>query len=104
MATTEFTTPAVAGGTFLRLVGTAASRVVVVWKAWRNRHQVARLLSLDSRMLSDIGITEGDVRSAMAMPISSDPSNHLAALALERRAAQCAYVEQLRRAERLARR
>ena len=103
MATTEFTTPAPAGGSFLRLVGTAATRVVVLWKAWRNRHQVARLLAFDNRMLSDIGITPGDVRSAMAMPVSSDPSSHLADLAQERRTAQRARLGQIRRAERRSR-
>ncbi|MCB1496911.1 MAG: DUF1127 domain-containing protein [Bauldia sp.] len=103
MATTELTTPAFAGGTLLRLAGTAASRAVALLRAWRNRHQVARLLALDARMLSDIGITPGDVRSAMAMPVSSDPSSHLADLAQERRTAQRARLGQIRRAERRSR-
>lgn len=93
MATTEFTTPAVAGGSFLRLAGAGIARLAVLWRAYRNRREVARLLSLDSRMLSDIGITRGDVESAMAIPMPDDPSSHLAAMAHERRAAQRAGYE-----------
>jgi uncharacterized protein YjiS (DUF1127 family) len=87
MATTEFTTPAGAGGQFLRLVTTVLSRAVALWQAYRNRRAIAHLLAFDEHMLRDIGVTAGDVRAAMGAPISDDPSRYLAAFARERRAA-----------------
>ena len=41
-----------------------ASRAL--WQAVRNRRSVAKLLEWDDRMLRDIGLTQSDVRSAMA--------------------------------------
>jgi uncharacterized protein YjiS (DUF1127 family) len=76
-----------AGEKFLALVGSAAAHLAARWQAARNRRSVARLLEWDARMLKDIGLTEGDVRSAMAAPASEDPSQRLRALSAERRAA-----------------
>ncbi len=97
MATTDLTTPASAGGLFLRLAGSGFYRLAVLWRAYRNRIEVARLASLDNRMLSDIGVTRGDVEAAMSLRVSDDPSSHLAALAYERRAAQRAQYEERKR-------
>ena len=80
MATTEFTTPAGAGGQFLRLArqpGRRRARHALAGLSQPPR-AVARLLVLDDRMLRDIGVTRGDVHAAMASPISDDPSRHLA--------------------------
>ena len=38
-------------------------------------------------MLGDIGLTPGDVRSALAAPVGDDPSYRLGVLSIERRAA-----------------
>lgn len=57
-------------------------------KAWDNRREAMSVLSgMDKHMLRDIGLSEGDVRSALAEPIWSDPTVCLKRLAVERRAA-----------------
>src|SRR4051812_47986239 len=76
-----------AGERFITIVGTAAAHIAARWQAARNRRSVAKLLEWDSRMLKDIGLTEGDVRSAMAAPAGDDPSLRLRSLSVERRAA-----------------
>ena len=53
----------------------------------RNRRSVAKLLEWDDHMLRDIGLTQSDVRSAMASPIADDPSYRLGAISGERRRA-----------------
>lgn len=58
------------------------------WRAWRNRRQVARLLSFDDRSLRDIGLTRSDVTGALALRASEDPSRRLARTVRERRAAR----------------
>lgn len=61
-----------------------------VWRLWtarRNRHQIARLVQADKRMLADIGITSSDVHMALSAPFGEDPSLTLRRLAGERRAA-----------------
>jgi uncharacterized protein YjiS (DUF1127 family) len=88
MATTEYFHPRETSGE--KLGGVAAivfARVAGAWRAFQNRRSVAKLLEWDHHMLRDIGLTEGDVRSAMSMPVSSDPSFRLDALAEERRVA-----------------
>jgi uncharacterized protein YjiS (DUF1127 family) len=72
-------------------------------QAMRNRRQVAKLLNWDSRMLRDIGLTPGDVRSAMASPLGDDPSYRLGAMARERRHAFLAAARERAERERLAR-
>ena len=87
MATTELThtRPASAGERLQHLVEAAAARVASLWNAAKNRRSVARLLEWDDRMLSDIGLTQGDVRSALAARFSEDPSQHLGLFSGERR-------------------
>jgi len=101
MATTELTTPAGAGGEFLRLVTTALSRAVALWQAYRSRRAIAQLLAFDEHMLRDIGLTSGDVRAAMGTPISDDPSRYLAGFAHERRAAFRANAREERARSRI---
>jgi len=69
----------------LPLLSVALQRAVGYFEAVRNRRQVAKLLSWDARMLRDIGLTPGDVRSAMASPLGDDPSCRLDGIARERR-------------------
>ncbi len=51
-----------------------------------NRIAVARLSDLDERALKDIGLTPSDVRAALALPLSFDPSEHLREVAGHKRA------------------
>jgi uncharacterized protein YjiS (DUF1127 family) len=51
----------------------------------RNRREAALLAGLDDRMLSDIGLTRGDLRDAFSEPLWRDPSAVLVNRAEERR-------------------
>ena len=74
-----------ASGKLRNLAEAGAARLAALWSAVKNRRSVARLLKWDDHMLSDIGLTRGDVRSALAAPFSEDPSDRLGALQGERR-------------------
>jgi len=54
-------------------------------RIWQNRRQVARLLAFDQHMLSDIGLTQGDVVAALSARSDEDASLRLSMLSLERR-------------------
>lgn len=95
MVTTEFTAPAAtAGEKFYHFARALAVRVAGLWRAALNRRSIGRLLDWDERMLRDIGLTPGDVRGAMALPLHEDPSYRLGVLAVERRAAFRAQAHQ----------
>ncbi len=100
MATTELTqgTRASAGEKLWRLIEATSARLVALWQAARNRRSVAKLLEWDAHMLRDIGLTPGDVRSALSTPVGGDPSSHLNAMAVERhQASRAAAHERLDR-------
>ena len=98
MATHDYTRPTADSGVFFPLLSAVLQHVVALAQTVQNRRQVAKLLEWDPRMLSDIGVTEGDVRSAMASPLGDDPSFRLGAMARERRYAfQAAARERLER-------
>ena len=89
MATTEFDISQLRSPLREKTVvalATVYARIAGTWRAMRNRRAVAGLLDWDSHMLKDIGLTAGDVRSAMAGPLSEDPSYRLSVLSVERRA------------------
>ncbi len=89
MATTEFDVSQLRSSARERVVAataTAFARMIGTWRAMRNRRVVAQLLDWDSAMLKDIGLTTGDVRSAMSGPLLEDPSYRLSVLSVERRA------------------
>ena len=70
----------------LILSGRALSRsLAAVLRAIKNRRDAAILASLDQRMLSDIGLTQADVRDAFAEPFWRDPTANMAHRAVERR-------------------
>jgi uncharacterized protein YjiS (DUF1127 family) len=72
----------------------SASRVVALWNAVKNRRSVNRLTDWDDRMLSDIGLTRGDVHSALASSFADDPSYRLSAFSGERKSAARAQVRE----------
>jgi uncharacterized protein YjiS (DUF1127 family) len=98
VTTTLSQEPASLGERLFNAAFGVAARLAQVWQAARNRRAVAKLLQWDSRMLRDIGLTQGDVAAVMALPRSVDPSRRLRFLSVERRAAVRADA-----AERLAR-
>jgi uncharacterized protein YjiS (DUF1127 family) len=57
-------------------------------RALKNRRDVEVLASLDDRMLSDMGLTRGDVRDAVSEPLWRDPSTILVMRSLEGRRGQ----------------
>jgi len=66
---------------------TFAGRLAAFWNAWRNRRAVADLLAMDDRLLSDIGVSRGDVHEALgcrAVP----PGDMLSARAARQRQAE----------------
>jgi uncharacterized protein YjiS (DUF1127 family) len=97
MATTEFSQTELAPSAqgVRNFVETAVARLARAWTAARNRRAVNQLLEWDSRMLADIGLTEGDVRSALAARSAEDPSCHLNALSHERKSARRARAHEL---------
>jgi uncharacterized protein YjiS (DUF1127 family) len=95
------------GGPAVKLLGA----VPIAIRAHFNRGDVLRMLDMDDRMLRDIGLTRGDVTSALSGPLVSDPSTRLRIFAVERRAAsraqareQLLEARQLQEAEQLTRR
>ena len=72
-----------------QMVNAVAGAVVVrarqVAQHIKNRRDAATLAGLDDRMLSDIGLTRGDLRDAYSEPVWSDPTAILVSRAQERR-------------------
>lgn len=85
-------TAASRGRTIIMIAANVAGPIVARLRVWKNRRSVARLLEWDDRMLSDIGLTQGDVYCAMAARQAEDPSVQLSMLALERRFAHQAQT------------
>ena len=51
----------------------------------KSRRDAVTLAGLDDRMLADIGLTRGDVRDAVSVPVWRDPTAILVSRAQERR-------------------
>ncbi|WP_257098548.1 DUF1127 domain-containing protein [Pseudovibrio flavus] len=62
--------------------------ILSAFRKWRNRRAIQRLARLDDRILHDIGVTRGDVMSALSTSRSCDASLDLAARAEERKLAR----------------
>lgn len=99
MTDTIFTRPVTAArteaprrGSLRALALSAAGSVAEIWRRHHNRRAIRKLMALDRDALKDIGLSRSDVAGALALPLSKDPSRHLADALAERR-----------RAERLAR-
>jgi uncharacterized protein YjiS (DUF1127 family) len=51
-------------------------RAASLFTSWRNRRLVVNMRDFDDAQLADIGLTRGDVETALKMP-SLDPTQHL---------------------------
>ena len=73
----------------VRMVNAVAGIVVARTREFlqliKNRHDAAALAALDERMLSDIGLTRGDLRDAYSEPVWRDPTAILVSRVHERR-------------------
>ncbi|NBN64524.1 DUF1127 domain-containing protein [Microvirga tunisiensis] len=59
------------------LISRLSGLVATGWRVFRNRRQVAELTTWSDEQLRDIGLTRGDVRAAMGVPLFRDPSSVL---------------------------
>lgn len=73
---------------------TVGRAVINVLRALMHRRTVLEMASFDDRMLSDIGLTRGDVHAALSLPVDMDPSARLRILAVERRAGNRALARE----------
>lgn len=80
------------GRTILVVGANLLMAVVTRVRVWKNRREVARLLEWDAHMLGDIGLTQGDVYSALATRADEDASVQLSMRSLERRYASHAQA------------
>jgi len=54
--------------------------IATLWRRYRNRRQITRLLDMDERMLRDLGIERADVQAALYGDHGLDPSVKLSLL------------------------
>lgn len=71
-----------------------AKMTVQLIRSIYNRFEVLQMLEMDDRMLRDIGLTRGDVTSALSSPTMMDPSTRLRIFAVERRAGNRAQARE----------
>jgi uncharacterized protein YjiS (DUF1127 family) len=64
-----------------------------VAQRWENRRAVKNLLDWDDHALRDIGLTRADVRLALGLRFTEDPSARLSNWVSERRAARLSRAE-----------
>ena len=77
---------ALAGGA--RRLAVAADAALAAPFHWvENRRALGSLAAMDEHALHDIGVTSGDLRDALAVPVLSDATLFLAFRRAERRAA-----------------
>lgn len=72
--------------------------VKAVWLRWENKRQLQKINILDDHMLSDLGLTRGDVRAAIRTSGQISPLVRLKLTAVQNRATARALAE-----DRLAR-
>jgi uncharacterized protein YjiS (DUF1127 family) len=54
------------------------------YRAWKNRRDFMRLGEMSDAELSDIGLVRSDLHVAVGLPLGSDPTLHLSAIARQR--------------------
>ena len=67
------------------VAGIVVARTRQLAQIVKNRRDAVVLAGLDDRMLADIGLTRGDVRDAVSVPMWRDPTAILVSRAHERR-------------------
>jgi uncharacterized protein YjiS (DUF1127 family) len=78
MATTECTQFEPHSLSLVRRIAEGCGAFVhAIARSARNRRAVTRMLELDDRMLSDIGVTRCDVQNALARRFDEDPAYRL---------------------------
>ena len=85
MTTISQTSTALLAQLVTAITGSLVVRARQVAQIVKNRRDAATLAGLDDRMLSDIGLTRGDLRDAYSEPVWSDPTAVLVSRAHERR-------------------
>ncbi|MEM1048844.1 MAG: DUF1127 domain-containing protein [Pseudomonadota bacterium] len=103
MATlTRFVPTGPASASAFRVLGNAIVTLVKAVARWyTNRRQTRLLLEMDDRMLSDIGLTRGDVRAALRTAGTIPPLERLRLIAVEKRAtARALAADRLNRSRR----
>jgi len=78
-------TPSHFAATVNAVSGFALARMRDLLQVLKNRRDAASLAGLDDRMLSDIGLTRGDLRDAYSEPVWRDPTAVLVSRVHERR-------------------
>ncbi len=63
----------------------AAGAVLRFFKAWRNRREFYRLGEFSDAQLADIGLRRSDLLVVVDLPLGSDPTVHLGAIAARHR-------------------
>ena len=85
MTTISQTSTALLAQLVTAITGSMVVRARQVAQIVKHRRDAATLAGLDDRMLSDIGLTRGDLRDAYSEPVWSDPTAVLVNRAHERR-------------------
>ncbi|WP_181702798.1 DUF1127 domain-containing protein [Chthonobacter albigriseus] len=86
MITTRSTTsrPTIGFATFATVLRGVARALLTRWAIMSNRRRLKGLEELDDYLLTDIGLTRADLRSALTLPGDVDPSLRLAAIIHDR--------------------
>lgn len=58
-------------------LSSAINRLYAVLRAWRSRKVVMDMRDFDDAQLADIGLKRSDIRTALDLPLTVDPSHHL---------------------------
>ncbi|WP_417675761.1 DUF1127 domain-containing protein [Roseibium sp.] len=56
------------------LTATIGHAIARAWRAYKNRREVVKLYEMSDSQLEDIGLTRGDVRRALQLPLFIDPT------------------------------
>ncbi|WP_346899966.1 DUF1127 domain-containing protein [uncultured Roseibium sp.] len=67
------------------LTATIGHAIARAWRAYKNRREVVKLYEMSDSQLEDIGLTRGDIRRALQLPLFIDPTPVLNGWADEKR-------------------
>ncbi|WP_346907576.1 DUF1127 domain-containing protein [uncultured Roseibium sp.] len=69
----------------LSLTATIGHAIACAWRTFKNRREIVKLYEMSDSQLEDIGLTRGDVRRALQLPLFVDPTPVLNGWADEKR-------------------